>query len=260
MIKKVSNKELIYSFLQKDIHLFAYHIGDLDDYFFSDCTYFGLFNDDQLAEVILFYSGLSTPVLLIFGFSQLSILLEGIIDDLPDKFYCHYQKGVETPILSKYKLRYFGTHLKMRYLGLPKALKAKTHQCIQLTDDHLGDILDFYRRANPDTYFESHMLRTEKYYAVIIKNEIKSIAGVHVFSKNYNCAVLGNVATLPSSRGLGYATSCVIKLLQSLEKDVHHIGLNVQANNLAGINLYQKTGFIPFSEYEEAYFEKIVYE
>ncbi|MFX0184003.1 MAG: GNAT family N-acetyltransferase [Candidatus Hodarchaeota archaeon] len=53
-----------------------------------------------------------------------------------------------------------------------------------------------------------------------------------------------------------YATTCVITLLQSLEDEIKHIGLNVKADNVAALKLYQKTGFIPHLEYEEAFFKK----
>jgi predicted GNAT family acetyltransferase len=56
---------------------------------------------------------------------------------------------------------------------------------------------------------------------------------------------------------LGYATSCVVTLLQSLEDEISHIGLNVKKDNIAALKLYQKTGFVPHSEYEEAFFSKI---
>ncbi|MFX0149256.1 MAG: GNAT family N-acetyltransferase [Candidatus Hodarchaeota archaeon] len=260
MVQKVSDKQLIYYFSKKDIYLFAYHIGDLDDFFFHNCTWYGLFDNDQLTELILLFSGLSTPTLLVFGFSKISMLLDEIIDDLPDRFYCHYTKGLEKNFLSKYEMDYFGTHLKMKYQGLPKELRVKKFSnCTQLTEKQTGEILTFYEKSYPNTYFESFMLKTGKYYGIIENNLIKSIAGVHVYSKKYNIAVLGNIATDLSSRGLGYATTCVITLLQSLEAEIKHIGLNVKVDNIAALKLYQKTGFVPHLEYEEAFFKKKQY-
>ncbi|MFX0172264.1 MAG: GNAT family N-acetyltransferase [Candidatus Hodarchaeota archaeon] len=257
MVQKLSDKHLIYSFSQKDIYLFTYHIGDLDDFFFHDCTWYGLFDDDQLTELILLFSGLSIPTLLVFGFSKISLLLEEIIDDLPYCFYCHYTKGLENKFLSKYEMNYFGTHLKMKYQGLPNKLRVKKYyNCTQLTEEQTEEILTFYEKAYPNTYFEPFMVKTGKYFGIIENNLIKSIAGVHVCSKKYNIAVLGNIATDLPSRGQGYATTCVITLLQSLEDEVKHIGLNVKADNVAALKLYQKTGFVPHLEYEEAFFKR----
>ncbi len=81
MIKKIEDKETLNNLFMKDVFLFAYHIGDLDDFYFSDCTWFGLEENEQLIEVVLLYSGLKVPTLLIFGSSEkIPYLVEGIID------------------------------------------------------------------------------------------------------------------------------------------------------------------------------------
>lgn len=255
MIKRVTDKDEIYTLLQKDRYLFAYHIGDLDDFFFHDCTWFGWYKNNQLKELILLYSGLSVPALLVFGFDDLPELLSSILGVLPYQFFCHYQRGLEKYFLSKYEMDYHGTHIKMKYTGFPEDFQTtKTYPCIQLTDEQNEKILAFYEKANPNTYFESFMLATGKYYGILENQIIKSIAGVHVYSKGFSISVLGNVATDPSFRGLGYATLCVSTLLHSLQKDTKYIGLNVKADNVAAIRLYEKLGFISHTEYEEAFF------
>jgi hypothetical protein len=182
MILKVSDKEVIYSFSRKDIYLFAYHIGDLDDFFFHDCTWYGLIDGDQVTELILLFSGLSTPTLLVFGYSRISILLEEIINNLPDRFYCHYQKGLEKYFLSKYEMTYFGTHLKMKHQGLPKDLRSKKfYNCTQLTEEQTDQMIVLYEKAYPNTYFEPFMVKTGKYYGIVEDDILKSIAGVHVY-------------------------------------------------------------------------------
>jgi GNAT superfamily N-acetyltransferase len=254
MIKRVTNKEEIYIFLKRDKYQFAYHIGDLDDFFFNDCTFFGLYIDNILKELILLYSGLSLPTLLVFGYDRLSVLLKGIVPSLPSKFFCHYQKGLENILLPNYEMEYHGTHIKMKYTGMLDNLQtSKKYNCIRLTGKHTNQVLAFYDKTNPNTYFEPFMLETDKYYGILEGNEIISIAGVHVHSTHYNISVIGNVATDPIYRGLGYATSCVLTLLKSLDQESDNIGLNVKADNFAAIRLYEKLGFIHHSEYEEAF-------
>ena len=63
MIKDIKDKESLYNRFTEDIFLFAYHIGDLDDFYFSDCKWFGLEENEQLIEVILLYTGLKIPTL-----------------------------------------------------------------------------------------------------------------------------------------------------------------------------------------------------
>jgi hypothetical protein len=100
----------------EDVFLFAYHIGDLDDFYFSDCIWFGLEEYEQLKEVILLYTGLKVPTLLIFGSTEkIPYLIEGIIDKLPDRFYCHYQGDFHEIFESDYQMTFLGTHLKMKF-------------------------------------------------------------------------------------------------------------------------------------------------
>ena len=66
MIKQIKDKELIFNHLKNDVFQFAYHIGDLDDFFFPDCTWFAFLDKRKLKDVILLYSGLSIPTLLVF--------------------------------------------------------------------------------------------------------------------------------------------------------------------------------------------------
>ena len=70
LIKKIKEKDTLNNLFMKDVFLFAYHIGDLDEFYFSDCTWFGLEENGQLIEVILLYTGLKVTTLLIFGSSQ----------------------------------------------------------------------------------------------------------------------------------------------------------------------------------------------
>ena len=116
MIKEIKDKESLYNRYKEDVFLFAYHIGDLDDFYFSDCTWFGLEENERLQEVILLYTGLKVPTLLIFGSPEkIPYLIEGIIDQLPDRFYCHYQDDFHKFFESYYHMTFLGNHLKIKF-------------------------------------------------------------------------------------------------------------------------------------------------
>jgi predicted GNAT family acetyltransferase len=100
------------------------------------------------------------------------------------------------------------------------------------------------------------MLTTGKYFGVKKGEEILSVAGVHVYSRTYRIAVLGNVSTHPHMRNRGLAKRCVGTLLKTLAPEVDFIGLNVKADNYPAIALYHAIGFEIASTYEEALFER----
>ncbi|MFX1536505.1 MAG: GNAT family N-acetyltransferase [Promethearchaeota archaeon] len=258
MITQLRDKNTIYNHLKKDISLFAYHIADLDDLFFSDCTWYGLINGGQVCEIILVYTGLATPAVLVLGkTSKMPVLLQGIIKQLPDQFFCHYQKELEKFFLLEYNRTYLGTHLKMDFQGFPNDIRNNTSDCVQLTEEDEPELLAFFREAYPDNYFGSNMLTTGMYYGVRLNDELQSVAGVHVYSKEYRIAVLGNISTRPAMRSRGLAKQCITKLLRELVDKVDYIGLNVKADNEPAIKVYKRLGFRVNSEYEEAFFERI---
>jgi predicted GNAT family acetyltransferase len=151
----------------------------------------------------------------------------------------------------------FGTHLKMDFHGLPSDLTfSNAHDCIQLTHGDEPQLRILYQFAYPGNYFDPQMLTTGKYFGVKKGEEILSVAGVHVYSRTYQIAVLGNVTTHPYMRNRGLAKRCVVTLLKTLEPEVDFIGLNVKADNYPAIALYHAIGFEIASTYEEALFER----
>lgn len=258
MITEIKDKELLYNRFKEDIFLFAYHLGDLDDFYFSDCRWFGLEENERLKEVILLYTGLKVPTLLIFGSAKkIPYLLEGILDQLPDRFYCHYQEDFYKFFESDYHMTFLGTHLKMKFQGeLTKYALFDTGGTVLLTQDDEQYIRSLYQIAYPEGYFTPHMLKTDKYFGVKRGKDIVSVAGIHVFSPLYNIAVLGNITTHPNFRGKGLAKKCIIRLLKSFEGVTDRIGLNVKKDNNIALQLYKKLEFKIHATYKEAYFEK----
>ncbi|MFW9894799.1 MAG: GNAT family N-acetyltransferase [Candidatus Thorarchaeota archaeon] len=259
MIREIKDKAILYQRFKEDVYLFAYHIGDLDDFYFSNCTWFGLEENGQLKEVILLFRGLEIPTLLIFGSAEkIPFLIQQIIKELPDRFYCHYQEDFHNYFQSDYKMTFLGSHLKMKLQEEVATLTLfDTTDTILLNQDDEQEILSLYKTAYPESSFIPNMLKTGKYYGIKSENKIVSVAGVHVFSALYNIAVLGNITTNPNFRGRGLAKKCIIRLLKSFDGVVNQIGLNVKKDNDVALKLYQQLGFSIHSKYKEAYFERI---
>jgi len=259
MIKLIKDKISLYNRFQKDIYLFAYHIGDLDDFYFSDCKWFGLEENDQVVDVVLLYTGLKIPTLLLFGSKEkIPYIIEGIIEKLPNRFYCHYQGDFHKKIKEHYKMTHLGEHFKMKFQGeLSKLSEIDTSETIHLTEKEENELLLLYQEAYPEGYFIPHMLKSGKYYGLKVNNKLVSVAGVHVFSQLYNIAVLGNITTHPNFRRSGLANKCTAKLLKSFYGEVNQIGLNVKKDNTYALQLYENLGFRVHSPYNEAYFERV---
>jgi len=259
MIKQIKDKDSLYNRFKKDVFLFAYHVGDLDDFYFSDCKWFGLEENDQIVEVILLYSGLKVPTLLLFGSNEkIPYLVEEVIDKLPNKFYCHYQGNFHEIFESDYQMTFLGTHLKLKFQGeLANLYNIDTNEIVHLTEEDLPNLLSLYQESYPEGYFVPFMLKSGKYFGVKVDKKIVSVAGVHVFSSLYNIAVLGNITTHPNFRGRGLAKKCTVRLLKSFDGEVDQIGLNVKENNSIALQLYENLGFRLHSTYKEAYFERI---
>jgi predicted GNAT family acetyltransferase len=96
------------------------------------------------------------------------------------------------------------------------------------------------------------MLQTGFYYGVRRGPDLVSVAGVHVYSRPYQVAALGNITTRPDARGRGLATAATARLCQELLRaGVEHVGLNVKADNRAAIACYEKLGFERVAGYGE---------
>ena len=98
------------------------------------------------------------------------------------------------------------------------------------------------------------MLETKQYFGIKVKSQLVSAAGIHVYSKQYKVAAIGNIVTHPDFRGKGFGKSVTAKLSQSLMKDIDDIGLNVKADNKTAIAIYKKLGF----NIVETYYENMI--
>ena len=79
-----------------------------------------------------------------------------------------------------------------------------------------------------------------------------SSPGVHVFSRRYGVAALGNVATVPERRGRGLARAVCARLCRELAPRVPLVGLNVAVANAPARRCYRALGFREVLRYEEA--------
>ncbi len=253
------DKKRLLEFFKKDPVLFAYHIGDLDDFYFPDCQWAVTYGYlPYIQEAVLVYYGCATPTVLAFGVSeQFPQLLEDILGILPSKFYCHYQSESADILRSEFSEEPLGTHWKMKLERFMPAVDTDfSDDIMPLGPAHERELTALYERAYPGNYFTKRMLLTGKYVGIRRDNRIVAVAGVHVSSDEYEIAVLGNITTDPDYRGQGLATVLTSHLTDQLVREGKLVCLNVQADNAAAIRCYQKLGFVRVHEYEEGLFTR----
>jgi predicted GNAT family acetyltransferase len=247
------DKDQIEGFLRSNIYLHIYSIGDLDDFFWPDTAWYGWEQDGEIQAVALLYTASGDPTLLALSEQQKVMweLLQSIFSVLPERFYAHLSPAVAEAVERQCKIKSYGKHYKM---GLENKMLLDDVDCsqvIRLTENDLDEMLGLYKKSYPGNWFNARMLQTKQYFGLRIKDQLISVAGVHVYSEKYKVAALGNIVTHPDYRGRGFGKAVTAKLCQSLFEHVDNIGLNVKADNIAAVALYEKLGFEIASPYYE---------
>ncbi len=256
MLVFTSDKQRLLTHFRKDPVLFAYHIGDLDDFYFPDCQWAVAYNETaKVEDAVLIYFGGTLPVMGAFGLTpKFPELLRAVLEISPSRFNCHFQKEYED-CFAGLSSTYFGTHLKMRLRDDALLPKKSDDAIARLDRSHEAALADLYARSYPGNYFVPRMLDTGKYFGFFDSGQLVAVAGVHVDSEQFRIASLGNITTDPGLRGRGFARRVTSGLCSELVREKKMVCLNVKADNHPAIRCYEKLGFVKVHEYEEAQFE-----
>lgn len=237
--------------LRRDPRLHLYELGDLDDFFWPHTIWYGL--DDESA-IALLYIASDLPVLLALG-DRAHDLVSKLTPILPRRFYAHLAVGAARALGATWNVSPRGLHDRMVLVKPNELDEVDTKESTSLTAQHASELETFYASAYPGNWFDRRMLETGGYRAVRRDGRIVSVAGVHVLSRKYRVAALGNVATNAAFRGRGLARIVCAALCKDLLAIADPIGLNVLSSNAAAVALYQQLGFVRIAQYEEAMVE-----
>ena len=244
---------------QKDPVLFAYHLGDLDDFYFGECQWAAdNASWSAIAEAVLIYSGGQIPTVLSFGLTdRFETLLEELLDLLPPRFYGHYFLKYRRIFHQQFSEQAIDTNLRM---ALSKEIVAPTKPplgChVRFTIEDADRLMEFYRVAYPDGYFDTDVLPRGFANGIVVDGAIVAASSVHCASFEHKVGAIGNIATHPKWRGKGlasYLTACQAKDLQ--DKGCL-VCLNVAKDNSAAVHCYQKLGFEVKHEFEDGIFQR----
>ncbi len=262
---EIDDKARLAAFFAQDLPLHIYELGDLDDFYWPNTTWFGWERRGELCAVALLYVGTNMPTLLLLERncpSESIALLDAISPHLPDRYYAHLSPGLQTQ-LADHCLTPHGRHLKMcltapeRIHAVDWAVDRAVDRAIGAVDvepldmSHREELTAFYQSSYPGHWFLPRMLQTGQYFAIRTGDSLVAAAGVHVYSPKYAVAALGNIATRPDARGQGFARRVIARLCQSLLEHTSTIGLNVHADNQPALHCYRTLGFEVVAEYDE---------
>ena len=258
-IRQISDRKKLANYFRQDLPTHAYSLGDLDDFYWPRTTYYGEDREQEISRVALLYRGEGLPILLALGSEGFfhDDYYRSLIPLLPNSFYAHFSPGLEDLFSQDYEINDHGDHYKMSLVE-PGALGSSSLESpYRLNAISLSELQNLYRLSYPENAFDPQMLSTGKYFGCLSGGELVSVAGVHVYSSHYRVAALGNITTHPDHRNQGYARFATNSLCHDLLEEVDYIGLNVKADNLPAILLYQSLGFKISRKYGEFSLKKL---
>ncbi|WP_245730235.1 GNAT family N-acetyltransferase [Micromonospora pallida] len=243
------DRAVLAKLLRRDPLRHVYQLGDLDDFFWPYTTWFR--RGDQ---VVLLYGATSPPTLLAFGrperVAELGALLTELAPSLPERVYAHLSPGLVDALAGRYRVDGAVAHRRLALTDVGRLAGVRADGTV-LTETDLPELVELYAAAYPDNWFDPRMLETGQYVGVRVAGQLAAVAGVHVWSPVYRVAALGNVATRPEFRGRGFGSAVVAALCTRLRDSVDHVALNVRADNVTALRLYERLGFTPVDEYGE---------
>ena len=253
---ELRDRGAIADFCRRRPAVHAYELGDLDDFFWPRTRWHGWLRGGRLEQLALVYDEPDPPVLLALADEPadgMRALLRAIAASLPRRVYAHLSPGL-VDVLAPRLVPVTEPHAHLK-LGLSDPSRLEAHDTAEatlLSSADLGDVERLYADAYPGTWFHPRMLETGRYVGIHRDGRLACVAGVHVWSPTWRVAALGNVATLPSLRGVGLATAACARLCRVLLDDgIDVISLNVRADNAAALRAYEKLGFVHVADYVE---------
>ena len=243
------------AYLRRNRELHLYELGDLDDFFFPHTRWWGS-GDAELEALCLVYEGSFGATLLAFADpgaeAPMQSLLRAIEPRLPARFHAHLSNGLARSVSRRFELTSRTPALKLALRDTGAVAAVDTAGVVAVDPSDLDGVESFYRASYPGNWFDPRMLETGRYCGVRDGNRWLAIAGVHVYSREYRVAALGNIASACDARGRGLGAKVTAALCQTLLRDgIEVIGLNVMRDNEAALRCYRKLGFETIAENEE---------
>ena len=230
-------KEEIRTMLEHDRIWSAYALADLDP---KHDRFAHWYVQDE--AVLLRYDGLQPPILFAIGPGDKILPL---CRNLPPQTYqISLPIEVLETLAGKFEITEQIPMLRLNRVNHETTL-IPDFELRRLTNQDITTIGQLYRgHADAPDGYHPRQVEPGPFIGAWESGALVATAGVHVLSKIYGVAALGNVFTHPEFRKRGFAQACSQSVLLELEKSgIATIVLNVAEGNEAAIRLYQRLGF-----------------
>lgn len=102
----------------------------------------------------------------------------------------------------------------------------------------------------PENHLQPDALRHGVFYGIRAGDRLVAVGGTHAVAPVYGVAVLGGIFTHPDARRRGHASAVTARLVEELfARGCRDVALNVVADNLPAIRVYERLGFRTHSTY-----------
>jgi predicted GNAT family acetyltransferase len=269
-VARTTDRRELEAYLRTDAPSQIYALADLDDFFWPSTTWYAGYEAGRIVAACLVLKKLSIPVLYAVcpsGHARTADLVTSVEGELPARFFVNLGLGLEKALGESHTFHSVGEHQKM-YLpdrdavDAARAVELDVAGVEVLSSTSIDELAAFYRDEaylpdeTEDRFFEPYMLEIGPYVAIRERGRIIAAGGVHVVSRTYGVAAIGNIATRPDRRGRGYGRAIAARLCQVLLDQVPLIGLNVHVQNAVAIRCYERLGFRVARRYVEGVMER----
>ena len=120
----------------------------------------------------------------------------------------------------------------------------------RLTPAHIGELNRMYDLGFT-SWLPGEVLADGVYYGLRVGGRLVSAAGTHAISRSARMAIVGNVLTVPTYQGRGYAKATTSAVTAELLRECDDLILNVRSDNPPALAAYRALGFREHTRFEE---------
>ena len=247
VVRAVTDRGVLRSFLERDRLLAAYAICDLEDREFGKTRWGGAFEGERMVAVALEYSGLTPQPLFVMGSPD---GIEAILRDVvrPRAAYVAALPEAMPAVESLYRLDAGPPMVRMwvdRTHFRPAPAEVR-----RLLPADIGDLNRLYQLGFA-SWLPSSAIAEGVYFGIRVGGRLVAAAGTHVISRQARLAVVGNVLTHVDYRGRGFATAATGAVTAELLRTCDQVVLNVRADNPPALQAYTRLGYTEHTRFEE---------